>query len=85
MFLLLLYRHVCGRWPKEHPSADSDASWFSERADRVTWRVRELLRQNLTESEAPWAVVQAKKLYESCIDIRKFYIKILYTYTPSQN
>lgn len=44
-------------------------SWFSDRSDKVTWRVRELLRKNLTD--VPWAVKQAKILYKSCINLGK--------------
>ncbi|XP_043288192.1 endothelin-converting enzyme homolog [Venturia canescens] len=62
------YGYVCGRWSEEHLSSVPDNSWFSERTDRVTWRIRNLLRKNLTEGKVPWAVGQAKKLFESCID-----------------
>lgn len=65
-------RYACGRWPENHPTPDTNMmnSWFSERSDKVTWRVRELLRKNLTD--APWAVSQAKILYKSCINLGKF-------------
>ncbi|XP_012278577.1 neprilysin-1 [Orussus abietinus] len=65
------YEFVCGRWPREHPTPDSRStnSWFSVRADRTSRIVRDLLRRESNATEVPWAVRQAKKLYDSCVDI----------------
>ncbi|XP_015119868.1 neprilysin-4 [Diachasma alloeum] len=61
------YQYACGRWSENHPTPDTSMmySWFSERSDKVTWKVRKLLRENLTD--VPWAVSQAKMLYKSCV------------------
>ncbi|XP_063976549.1 neprilysin-11-like isoform X2 [Diachasmimorpha longicaudata] len=61
-------RYACGRWSANHPTPDTSMmySWFSEKTAKVTWKVRELLRKNLTD--VPWAVSQAKTLYESCVN-----------------
>ncbi|XP_076659476.1 M13 family metallopeptidase neprilysin 5 [Halictus rubicundus] len=65
------YKYVCGKWPEEHPVPDSGLgnSWFDERRDRVYRKIRGLLRDNSTKSNAPWAVGQAKILYNSCVDV----------------
>ncbi|XP_011310718.1 endothelin-converting enzyme 1 isoform X2 [Fopius arisanus] len=62
------YQYACGRWSENHPTPDTSMmhSWFSERSDKVTRKVRQLLRNNLTD--VPWAVSQAKMLYDSCVN-----------------
>ncbi|XP_034942864.1 endothelin-converting enzyme homolog isoform X2 [Chelonus insularis] len=64
------YQYTCGRWSENHPTPDTNTmnSWFNERAEKVTWRIRELLRKNLTA--VPWAVEQAKIFYESCVNTK---------------
>ncbi|XP_046487451.1 endothelin-converting enzyme homolog isoform X1 [Neodiprion pinetum] len=64
------YEYACGRWSREHPTPDSSStnSWFSERTARVARTIRDLLQENTTV-ETPWAVVQAKNLYTSCLDV----------------
>ncbi|KAG7197330.1 hypothetical protein KM043_018444 [Ampulex compressa] len=65
------YKYACGRWPKEHPIPDSSLtnSWFNERSQRISRKVRELLRENSTAEDEPWAVTQARILYKSCSDV----------------
>ncbi|XP_078049259.1 M13 family metallopeptidase neprilysin 5 [Augochlora pura] len=65
------YNYACGNWPEEHPVPDSSLthSWFEERRDRVFRKIRELLKDNATKSNEPWAVGQAKILYNSCVDV----------------
>ncbi|XP_076238270.1 M13 family metallopeptidase neprilysin 5 [Calliopsis andreniformis] len=65
------YQYACGKWSDEHPIPDSSLtnSWFEERRDRVSRKIRELLRENITSNQVPWAVKQAKKLYDSCMDV----------------
>ncbi|KAL0121382.1 hypothetical protein PUN28_006713 [Cardiocondyla obscurior] len=65
------YHYACGRWPQEHPIPDSSLtnSWFSERSDRVSRKIRDLLKVNMSESNVPWAVMQAKTLFTSCMDV----------------
>ncbi|XP_024945787.1 neprilysin-1 isoform X2 [Cephus cinctus] len=57
-------------WPLEHPTPESSVtnSWFSERSIRVSRTIRDLLKKNTT-TKIPWAVEQAKILYESCNDV----------------
>ncbi|XP_076763055.1 M13 family metallopeptidase neprilysin 5 [Xylocopa sonorina] len=64
------YQYACGKWSDEHPIPDSSLtnSWFDERRERVHRKIRELLRENSTRNDAPWAVTQAKTLYNSCMD-----------------
>ncbi|XP_033208414.1 endothelin-converting enzyme homolog [Belonocnema kinseyi] len=64
------YKYACGRWPQSHPLPESSLtnSWFSERSNRVTRVIRDLLRENST-AHVPWAVRQAKTLYQSCMDL----------------
>ncbi|CAK9811556.1 Nep1 [Anthophora quadrimaculata] len=64
------YKYACGKWPDEHPIPDKSFtnSWFEERRERVSRKIRELLRDNSTSNNAPWAVLQAKILYSSCMD-----------------
>lgn len=72
-FLLsLFFRYACGRWSQEHPIPDSSLtnSWFSERSDRMARKIRDLLKVNMSASEVPWAVMQAKALFTSCMDVR---------------
>lgn len=66
------HQYVCGRWPEEHPIPDASLtnSWFSERSDRVTRKIRDLLKVNVSANEVPWAIMQAKTLYTSCVDVR---------------
>ncbi|XP_025157578.1 neprilysin-11 isoform X2 [Harpegnathos saltator] len=66
------YHYACGRWPEEHPIPDSSMTntWFHERADRVSRKIRELLQMNVSASEYPWAVWQAKTLFTSCMDVQ---------------
>ncbi|EFN77210.1 Neprilysin-2 [Harpegnathos saltator] len=45
-------------------------TWFHERADRVSRKIRELLQMNVSASEYPWAVWQAKTLFTSCMDVQ---------------
>lgn len=63
---------MCGRWPEEHPIPDASLtnSWFSERSDRVTRKIRDLLKVNVSANEVPWAIMQAKTLYTSCVDVQ---------------
>nr|XP_031838249.1 neprilysin-4 [Nomia melanderi] len=63
------YKYACGKWSEEHPMPDNSLtnSWFEERRERVFRRIRELLRDNVTRNNAPWAVSQAKILYNSCM------------------
>ncbi|KOC67822.1 Endothelin-converting enzyme 1 [Habropoda laboriosa] len=63
------YKYACGKWPDEHPIPDKSLtnSWFEERRDRVYRKIRKLLRDNSTSNNAPWAVLQAKILYNSCM------------------
>ncbi|XP_071644793.1 endothelin-converting enzyme homolog isoform X2 [Temnothorax longispinosus] len=65
------YQYACGRWPQEHPIPDSSLtnSWFNERSDRVSRKIRDLLKVNVSASEVPWAVMQAKTLFTSCMDV----------------
>ncbi|XP_025262790.1 endothelin-converting enzyme homolog isoform X2 [Camponotus floridanus] len=65
------YQYACGRWPQEHPIPDSSLtnSWFSERSDRVSRKIRDLLKVNMSADEVPWAVMQAKTLFTSCMDV----------------
>ncbi|XP_033298235.1 neprilysin-4 isoform X1 [Bombus bifarius] len=65
------YKYVCGKWPDEHPIPDKSLtnSWFDERRERMYRKIRELLRDNTTNSDVPWAVSQAKILYNSCMDV----------------
>ncbi|XP_011870542.1 PREDICTED: neprilysin-11-like, partial [Vollenhovia emeryi] len=65
------YQYACGRWSQEHPVPDSRLmnSWFSERRDRVIGKIRDLLKVNMSASEVPWAVMQAKTLFTSCMDV----------------
>ncbi|XP_020709733.2 neprilysin-1 isoform X2 [Athalia rosae] len=64
------YEYACGRWSREHPTPDSSSthSWFSERMTRVSRTIRDLLRRNST-LDTPWAVMEAKNLYTSCVDV----------------
>ncbi|KAK0158638.1 hypothetical protein PV328_009615 [Microctonus aethiopoides] len=64
------YKYACGRWPENHPTINANVmnSWFNERSDKVTWKVRDLLRQTSSDKKVPWAVEQAKILYRSCLD-----------------
>ncbi|XP_050462016.1 endothelin-converting enzyme homolog [Cataglyphis hispanica] len=66
------YQYACGRWPQEHPIPDSSLtnSWFSERSDRMSRKIRDLLKVNMSTGEVPWAVMQAKTLFTSCMDVR---------------
>ncbi|XP_029165172.1 neprilysin-1-like [Nylanderia fulva] len=66
------HQYVCGRWSEEHPISDFSLSnsWFNERDDRVIKKIRDLLKVNMSESEVPWAVMQAKTLFTSCMDVR---------------
>ncbi|KZC06063.1 PREDICTED: neprilysin-2 [Dufourea novaeangliae] len=65
------YKYACGKWTEEHPMPDTSItnSWFEERRERVYRKIRELLRDNSTSNNAPWAVNQAKILYNSCMDV----------------
>ncbi|XP_012063295.1 PREDICTED: phosphate-regulating neutral endopeptidase [Atta cephalotes] len=65
------YQYACGRWPQEHPIPDSSLtnSWFSERSNRMYRKIRDLLTVNMSASEIPWAVMQAKILFTSCMDV----------------
>ncbi|XP_012536984.1 endothelin-converting enzyme homolog [Monomorium pharaonis] len=65
------YHYVCSRWPQEHPIPDSSLtnSWFNERNDRMLRKIRELLKVNMSASEVPWAVMQAKTMFTSCMDV----------------
>ncbi|KAG5316370.1 ECE1 enzyme, partial [Acromyrmex insinuator] len=65
------YQYACGRWPQEHPIPDSSLtnSWFSERSNRMYRKIRDLLIVNISASEVPWAVMQAKTLFTSCMDV----------------
>ncbi|KAL2723788.1 endothelin-converting enzyme isoform X3, partial [Vespula maculifrons] len=65
------YKYTCGRWPQEHPIPDSSLtnSWFNERTERVARTIRDLLRRNISDGNAPWSVQQAKILYTSCLDV----------------
>ncbi|KAG5331816.1 ECE1 enzyme, partial [Acromyrmex charruanus] len=65
------YQYACGRWPQEHPIPDSSLtnSWFSERSNRMYRKIRDLLMVNISASEVPWAVMQAKTLFTSCMDV----------------
>lgn len=67
----LFFRYACGRWPQEHPIPDSSLtnSWFSERSDRVSRKIRDLLKVNMSADEVPWAIMQAKTLFTSCMDV----------------
>lgn len=67
-----LSRYACGKWRDEHPIPDKSStnSWFDERRERMYIRIRELLRENGTNSSEPWAVSQAKLLYSSCMNVR---------------
>ncbi|XP_048264333.1 neprilysin-1 isoform X2 [Bombus terrestris] len=64
------YKYVCGKWSDEHPIPDKSLtnSWFDERRERMYRKIRELLRDNTTNSDVPWAVSQAKILYNSCMN-----------------
>ncbi|XP_018348691.1 PREDICTED: neprilysin-11-like [Trachymyrmex septentrionalis] len=65
------YQYACGRWPQEHPSDYSlyyMNSWFSDRSNRMYRKIRDLLLVNMSASEVPWAVMQAKTLFTSCIN-----------------
>lgn len=66
-----LFRYACGKWQDEHPIPDKSLinSWFEERKEKISVRIRELLREN-KDSDEPWAVSQAKLLYNSCINVR---------------
>ncbi|XP_032667048.1 neprilysin-11 isoform X2 [Odontomachus brunneus] len=66
------YHYTCGRWPMEHPIPDSSLTntWFHERTDRVSRKIRELLQENVTSESSPWAVTQAKTLFTSCMDMK---------------
>ncbi|XP_014603364.1 PREDICTED: neprilysin-1 [Polistes canadensis] len=65
------YKYTCGRWPREHPIPDSSLtnSWFNERTDRVARMIRDLLRTNISDEDAPWSVQQTQILYTSCLDV----------------
>ena len=65
-------RYACGNWADEHPIPDTSLtnSWFDERRERMYRKIRESLRDNTTRSDVPWAVSQAKILYNSCMDVR---------------
>lgn len=65
-------RYACGKWQDEHPIPDKSLinSWFEERKEKIFVRIRELLRKNKTDSDEPWAVSQAKLLYNSCVNVR---------------
>lgn len=65
-------RYACGKWQDEHPIPDKSLinSWFDERLEKIYVKIRELLRENKTDSNEPWAVSQAKLLYSSCINVR---------------
>ncbi|KYN01734.1 Endothelin-converting enzyme 1 [Cyphomyrmex costatus] len=65
------YQYACGRWPQEHPIPDSSLtnSWFSERSGRMYRKIRDLLKVNMSASEVPWAVMQAKTLFTSCLNL----------------
>ncbi|XP_018361879.1 PREDICTED: endothelin-converting enzyme 1-like [Trachymyrmex cornetzi] len=62
------YQYACGRWPQEHPSDYSLNSWFLERSSRMYRKIRDQLIVNMSASEVPWAVMQAKTLFTSCMD-----------------
>ncbi|XP_057329161.1 neprilysin-4-like [Microplitis mediator] len=64
------YQYTCGRWSENHPTSQPTMlnSWFHEKAEKIKWKIRNLLSKNFTESEVPWAVAQAKVLYNSCLD-----------------
>ncbi|XP_020284436.1 endothelin-converting enzyme 1-like isoform X2 [Pseudomyrmex gracilis] len=66
------YQYACGRWSQEHPIPDSSLtnSWFSERSDRVSRKIRELLKVNVSAGQVPRAVMQTKTLFTSCMDTR---------------
>ncbi|XP_014467305.1 PREDICTED: neprilysin-11 isoform X1 [Dinoponera quadriceps] len=63
--------YACGKWPEEHPIPDFTVvnTWFHERTDRMSRKIRELLQANISASESPWAVMQAKMLFTSCTDV----------------
>ncbi|RLU22907.1 hypothetical protein DMN91_005185 [Ooceraea biroi] len=65
------YQYACGRWPLQHPIPDSSFtnSWLREDNTRVSRKIRDLLKANISASEVPWAVMQAKTLYTSCMDV----------------
>ncbi|XP_006610149.1 neprilysin-4-like isoform X1 [Apis dorsata] len=66
------YKYACGKWQDEHPIPDKSLinSWFDERLEKIYVKIRELLRENRTDSNEPWAVSQAKLLYSSCINVQ---------------
>ncbi|KAH0553572.1 endothelin-converting enzyme homolog [Cotesia glomerata] len=63
------YQYTCGRWSENHPTSQPDKlnSWFHERSQKIKWKIRDLLSNNFT-GKVPWAVKQAKVLYNSCLD-----------------
>ncbi|KAJ8680665.1 hypothetical protein QAD02_016452 [Eretmocerus hayati] len=65
------YSYVCGRWPESHPSLDlsQEHSWFREKSAKVTRTIRDLLVKNFTAQNLPWAVSEARTLFESCMDV----------------
>ncbi|XP_076620842.1 M13 family metallopeptidase neprilysin 5 [Colletes latitarsis] len=65
------YKYACGKWSNEHPMPDNSLSnsWFEEHRERMLRKIRELLRDNITDNNAPWSVKQAKILYNSCMDV----------------
>ncbi|KAH0948488.1 hypothetical protein HN011_002589 [Eciton burchellii] len=64
------YQYACGRWSQEHPIPDSSFvnSWLREGNTRVSRKIRDLLKADVS-AKVPWAVMQAKTLYASCIDV----------------
>ncbi|XP_066603000.1 neprilysin-1 isoform X2 [Prorops nasuta] len=71
------YKYSCGKWSREHPIPDTSLmnTWFSERTERVSKKIRDLLRRNVTKEEVPWAVMQANTLYTSCMDVESMDLK----------
>ncbi|XP_018302668.1 neprilysin-11-like [Mycetomoellerius zeteki] len=63
------YQYACGRWSQEHPISDYSSmnDWFIERNNRMNRKIRDLLKVNMSASEMPWAVMQAKTLFMSCM------------------
>ncbi|XP_012215455.1 endothelin-converting enzyme homolog isoform X2 [Linepithema humile] len=65
------YQYTCGRWSQEHPIPDSKLTnnWFNELYTHIIREIRDLLKVNISASEVPRSVMQAKTLFTSCMDV----------------
>ncbi|KAG8222297.1 hypothetical protein J437_LFUL001839 [Ladona fulva] len=63
------YQFSCGKWAENHPIQDFAVStdWFFERKLHLGQRIHDVLERNYTKP-LPDPVIQARKLYQSCLN-----------------